>query len=61
VAKKKNILQQCVTTQPDQKKLRTSKSEMAESVLLEWFRQKLVLYKPIQSPMLRRKPETNGL
>jgi hypothetical protein len=43
MANKKNILQQCVNYQPDQNKLGTSKSEMTESVLLEWFRQKLAL------------------
>jgi hypothetical protein len=58
VAKKKNILQQRVTTQPDQNKLRTSKSEMTESVLLEWFGQKLALYKSVQSLMMRKKAES---
>jgi hypothetical protein len=38
-------------------KLKTSKYEKTESVLLEWFRQKWVLYTPIQGPTLRQKAE----
>jgi hypothetical protein len=41
---KKNILQQCVTTQPGRNQLRTSKYTKAEAVLLEWFRQQPIYY-----------------
>jgi hypothetical protein len=54
---KKNILQHCVTSQSGRKKLKTSKYEKIESVLLEWFRQKLALNIPIQGPVLRQKAE----
>jgi hypothetical protein len=40
MANKKNILHQYVTSHPGRKKLKTSKYEKIESVLLEWFRQK---------------------
>jgi hypothetical protein len=39
MANKKNILQECVTIQPG-RKVKTSKYEMSESELLEWFKQK---------------------
>jgi hypothetical protein len=56
MANKKNTLQECVTTQPG-RKVKTSKYEISESVLLEWFKQKQTLCTSIQSPMLRQKAE----
>jgi hypothetical protein len=35
---KKNMFQECVTTQPGRKKLRTSKHEKTELVVPEWLR-----------------------
>jgi hypothetical protein len=56
---KKNILQQCESTQPG--RLKTKYGKM-ESVLLEWFRQKLALYIPeIQGPVLRQEAEEVAL
>jgi hypothetical protein len=40
---KENMLPQCVPTQPDRKKLKTSKYEKNEPVLLQHFRQKWAL------------------
>jgi transposase len=57
IANKKNILQQCVTSQPGRKKLKASKYEKTELVLLEWFRQKQALNIPILGPVLRQKAE----
>jgi hypothetical protein len=61
MANKKNILQQCVTYQPGRKKLKTSKYEKMESVLLERFRQKQALNIQIQGPVLRQKAEEIAL
>jgi hypothetical protein len=58
---KKNILQRCVNTHPGRKRLKTSKYEKMESVLLEWFWQKLALYIPIQAPVLRQEAEEIAL
>jgi hypothetical protein len=54
---KKNVLQQCVNTHRGGERLKTSKCEKMESVLLEWFRQKLALYIVIQALVLRPQPE----
>jgi hypothetical protein len=43
----KNILQQCVNFQPGTKKLKTSKYEKNESLLLQWVMQKQALNIPI--------------
>jgi hypothetical protein len=57
MANKKNILQQCVTSQPGRKKLKSSKYEKTEPVLLEWLTLKRALNIPIQGPVLRQKAE----
>jgi hypothetical protein len=56
-ANKKNILQQCVMTQPGRKILKASKCEKTELVLLKWIRQKWTLYIPIQGPVFNQKAE----
>jgi hypothetical protein len=57
MSSKKNIPQQCVTTHPGRKRLKISKYEKTDSVLLGWFRQKQALNIPIQDPMLYKKAE----
>jgi hypothetical protein len=50
----KEELQQRATTQPIRRKLKTSKYEKTESVLLKQFRQKWALHTQIRGPMLRQ-------
>jgi hypothetical protein len=52
---------QCVTTQPGREKLTTFKCKKIESILLKWFRQKGLLFIPIQDPVLRQKAEEIAL
>jgi hypothetical protein len=56
MANKKNILQQCVTSQPGIKKRQKKKLlNKTKSVLLEWFRKKWALNIPTKCPLLRQK------
>jgi hypothetical protein len=57
LANKKNKLQQHVIIQPSRKKLKTSKYEKTEYVLLVWFRKYLEFCILIQGPVLRQKAE----
>ena len=61
VAKREIYLSEVTTVQLGRKKLKTSKYEKIEGVLLEWFTQKRALNIPIQGPLLKQKADEIAL
>jgi hypothetical protein len=57
MANRNTILQQGESSEPSRKKLKTSKYDKIETILLEWFCQKWAMNIPIADPVLTQKAE----